>query len=67
MQLGLRGDVLARYSRDWILEIEDISAFVEEQREHVRAKAYDRLVVPKEDIYSVDDPEVARRLGLTID
>ena len=28
IQLGLRGDVLARYAKEWLLEIEDISEFV---------------------------------------
>jgi len=32
IQLGLRGEILARYAREWIIEIEDISAFVAEQR-----------------------------------
>ena len=31
LQLGLRGDVLARYAREWIVRIEDISPFVAEQ------------------------------------
>src|SRR4051812_9621899 len=31
IQLGMRGDTLARYSREWIVRIEDISDFVEEQ------------------------------------
>lgn len=29
IQLGLRGELLARYSREWIVGIEDISEFVE--------------------------------------
>ena len=32
IQLGLRGDVLARYGGEWIVAIEDISEFVAEQR-----------------------------------
>src|SRR5207302_4590090 len=37
IQLGLRGEVLARYAREWIVTIENISAFVAEQRQHVLA------------------------------
>ena len=33
IQLGLRGDALVKYARDWIMEIEDISDFVRDQRE----------------------------------
>ncbi len=32
IQLGLRGDILARYAREWLIGIEDISEFVAEQR-----------------------------------
>ena len=64
IQLGLRGDVLARYAKDWLLEIEDISDFVREQRANAKAP-YDRLVTPREDVYPVADLEVAARLGLS--
>ena len=64
IQLGLRGEVLARYARDWVVHIEDVSAFVAEQREHVRPDAYDRLVVPREGVYPVEDAGVAARLGV---
>ena len=64
IQLGLRGDVLARYAREWLLGVEDISDFVAEQRENARAP-YDRLVTPREDVYPVADPEVVARLGLS--
>lgn len=63
IQLGLRGDVLARYAREWIVCIEDISAFVEEQRPHARPAAYDRLILPREEVYPVEDLAVARKLG----
>ena len=37
IQLGLRGDVLARYAREWLLGVEDISDFVAEQRANAEA------------------------------
>ena len=64
VQLGLRGDVLARYGREWIVDIEDVSGFVADQREHVRTREFDRLMSPGEDVYPVDDPQVIRKLGL---
>ena len=54
IQLGLRGDVLARYAREWLLGIEDISDFVAEQRANAKAP-YERLVTPREDVYPVAD------------
>lgn len=50
IQLGLRGEILARYAREWIIEIEDVSSFVAEQREHARGD-YARLIVPRERVY----------------
>jgi hypothetical protein len=64
IQLGLRGDVLARYAREWIIRIEDISPFLAEQRGHARPAAYDRLVLPREDVYPVADTETAAQLGV---
>ena len=65
IQLGLRGGALARYAREWIVTIEDISDFVAEQRQHVLAGRPDLLLTPREDVYPVRDPELARRLGLS--
>jgi hypothetical protein len=64
IQLGLRGDVLAQYAKDWLLEIQDLSDFVREQRANA-VSPYERLVTPREYVYPVADVEVARRLGLS--
>jgi hypothetical protein len=63
IQLGLRGGVLARYAREWLLGVEDVSGFVAEQREDAKVPC-ERLVTPREDVYPVADVEVARRLGV---
>ncbi|HEY1349445.1 MAG TPA: DUF4291 domain-containing protein [Ktedonobacteraceae bacterium] len=55
IQLGLRGEALARYAREWIVEIEDISAFVEEQRAHVGGDN-SRLLVPLARVYPLEHP-----------
>lgn len=64
IQLGLRGETLAKYAREWIIEIEDVSDFVREQHQHVLSGRLDRLLTPKEEVLLVEDPEVLRRLGL---
>lgn len=64
IQLGLRGAVVEKYARDWIICIEDISEFVESQRQLVAAGKLDQLVTPTETVYSVADVAVAARLGL---
>ncbi len=66
IQLGLRGETLARYAREWIVAIEDLSEFVREQRAFVESHAYDRLLTPQEQVYPVSDPAVAARLGLAV-
>jgi hypothetical protein len=66
IQLGLRGEVLARYARPWIVRIEDVSPFVAEQRAPAQTAGYDKLVVPREDVYPVTDPDVAARLGIDV-
>src|SRR5690606_25469138 len=47
IQLGLRGEVLARYAREWLLDVQDISEFVREQRANVKSP-YEGLVTPRE-------------------
>jgi hypothetical protein len=64
IQLGLRGDVLAHFCRKWIVNIEDISAFVADQRTQMGTGEYGKLITPKEDVYVVEDQPVVRKLGL---
>ncbi|HMF19803.1 MAG TPA: DUF4291 domain-containing protein, partial [Gemmataceae bacterium] len=63
IQLGLRGDALARFGREWITRIEDISEFVTAQREHANSSAHDKLLIPREEVYPVSDLTAAR-LGI---
>ena len=65
IQLGLRGQALARYAREWIVGIEDISEFVREQSRHTERAQRERLVTPREEVYPVADMAVASRLGLS--
>ncbi|MHC5541805.1 DUF4291 domain-containing protein [Singulisphaera rosea] len=64
IQLGLRGDVVGRYVKDWLIGIEDISDFVAEQRSNAVAP-FDRLVMPRDAVYRIEDPKVAARLGIS--
>lgn len=65
IQLGLRGEAIIKYSREWIVSIEDISEFVSQQRQHVLDKNYDALVTPTEHEYKVAEVETARKLQLS--
>ncbi len=63
IQLGLRGEVLAAYAKEWIVEIQDISEFVGEQQANVRGKC-ENLFIPKEEVYVVEDETTRNRLRL---
>lgn len=67
IQLGLRGEVLKNYAKDWIVSIEDITDFVREQHQHVIARRYEDLLTPFETVYSVTDEAVAKRLGISVE
>jgi len=64
IQLGLRGNVLAKYAQEWIVGIEDISEFVSEQHQHVLAKEDDQLMTPCEQVCPVEVEAVRLRLQL---
>jgi len=64
LQLGLRGETLRRYSREWIVDLEDITPFVRQQREHVRDGRLDLLLTPSETVLWPADESTALRLGL---
>jgi len=64
VQLGLRGETLRLYSKEWIVDIEDISPFVASQRERAKARGSDGLLTPCESPYLVVDPATRERLGV---
>ena len=66
IQLGLEGEFLRNYSRDWILQIEDITEFVQQQRSNRKPNKWINLIVPKENVYPVDNSEIIYKLGLSI-
>ncbi|HET6247005.1 MAG TPA: DUF4291 domain-containing protein [Tepidisphaeraceae bacterium] len=64
IQLGLRGSTLARYAREWICDIEDVSDFVLEQKARFDAGGSSALLTPREEIYPVADESTRRALGI---
>lgn len=51
VQLGLRRSVLARYARDWIRRIEDITPFVRAQHAELQRGGVGALQTPAERVY----------------
>jgi Domain of unknown function (DUF4291) len=64
IQLGLSDKFLAAYSQEWIVNIEDISEFVKQQRQNIKCDCKE-LITPRETVYSVFDSEIAKKLGLS--
>ncbi|MGI2908277.1 DUF4291 domain-containing protein [Tolypothrix sp. VBCCA 56010] len=65
IQLGLRGQILANYAKNWIVKIEDISEFVHQQRQNLKSGCAE-LITPRETVYSVIDIEIQQKLGLSV-
>lgn len=64
IQIGIRDSFSLSYSKDDILEIENISTFVAEQFENVQANLLDNLMVPLEKPLIFDNNELNLKLGL---
>lgn len=65
VQLGLRGDFLARYAAEWIVSIEDITNFAADQRRHVLSGDLSQLETPREEAYPVSEA-LAAQLGMKL-
>ncbi|MEW7291738.1 DUF4291 domain-containing protein [Aquimarina sp. 2304DJ70-9] len=64
IQIGLRNEFIRSYSKDDILEIEDISDFMKEQYEFVKSKNLDELVIPDEKPLVFENAELNKYLML---
>jgi hypothetical protein len=64
LQLGLRGDVLEAFGKRELLEVEDISAFVAEQRAFSAGGRASELRTPIERVYTPADATILARIGL---
>lgn len=66
IQLGIRGTQLKDFKGEGILEIEDISEFVKQQREFVNTNQLNDLKTPEENIYVPGDSKTIKNIGLNI-
>lgn len=65
VKIGLSGDVLQRYNNEWILEIENITPYVIEQQELVRAGKINRIKLPRERAYAPGDLTILTKIDAT--
>jgi len=64
IQLGIRNKEIESYAKDHVIEIEDISAYVNEQNKHVLNNDLDALNLPYEKPFVVSNKLVSKKLGL---
>jgi Domain of unknown function (DUF4291) len=64
LQLGIQGDLIRRYAREWIVRIEDVTELAHQVRDAVSA-GRPLPDVPVERVYSLPD-ELARRLLVSV-
>ena len=62
IQLGLRNEMLKKFCDEYILSIYDITDFVTEQR--VSSTDSDELLMPIENVYKIENPEIAKNIHL---
>lgn len=65
IQLGLRGDILKKFSETFILDIIDLTEFVNEQR-LAKDTNLEKLLIPKEKIYLPNDSNITNQINLTL-
>ena len=63
VQLGLRGDALRRYGEQDLISVEDITAFVVEQRANL-GDCFRQLVIPEEKVYIPQDQAAIDSVGI---
>ena len=54
--------VLTSYGTEWVVRIEDVTGFVQEQYEHVKKGQLNELLVPEERVYTVTDHKIATQI-----
>jgi hypothetical protein len=64
IQLGLKEEVLREFGKTLILKIEDVSEFVEQQRQLIKISGLAELMVPCETIYIPTSKKIQEYLGL---
>lgn len=63
IQLGLRGETLHKFLHDWILDIHDITEFVQSQYQYVQKKELAMLKVPVEKVFVIQNDALRNCIG----
>lgn len=66
IQLGLKGSVLRDFGQTRVRAIEDVTAYVRAQKQHVDNQRLDLLEVPVERVWEMGNEEVRGRIGISV-
>ncbi len=61
----MKGKTLEKFGKQQIIEIEDVTDFVIEQRKFVKNNKLEKLLVPNETIFIPNDEDLATKIGLS--
>ncbi len=64
IQIGMRGNILRQFATQWLGKIEDITDWVKQEGEKVAARQIENLMVAYEQIYPLDNDDIARKIGI---
>jgi hypothetical protein len=64
IQLGMKDEMLKKFCTEWITKIEDITDFVISEHRHVQSNELYKLKVPHEEVISISDDGINKRLGI---
>ncbi|MCL7753913.1 DUF4291 domain-containing protein [Polaribacter sp. Z022] len=65
IQLGLKGEILKKFAKEWIVSIEDITPFAQEQKRLLDAKMMDEFSVIKEKLIEIKDFQIKKNINLS--
>ena len=65
VQLGLKGNMLEQFGKNYVQRIEDITDFVNEQKASLNKFGPDALQVPVEQVIPIDDPQVRANVNIS--
>lgn len=68
IQLGLRGNMVQRFSREFIIDIEDITDFVLDNKRVLDEQndSSSEFMIPRELVYTIEDEILIKRINLSI-
>lgn len=65
VKIGLSGEVLERFNNEWIQEIQNITPYVQEQQELLKAGKIKNIRLPKERAYAPGDLTILTKIDAT--